>query len=157
MIDPRAAIDTTAFTFAPNGDQIRSGWKSEIAPDVTILAFANVDLGTERPTRIGRGSRIDHYVHVGHDVQIADKVTVCAGAILCGFVEVEFNAYIGAGARVKQRVRIGRNAMIGLGAVVIRDVPPNCVVVGNPARFLKYRFPNEPESKDWKWRDGKWA
>jgi UDP-2-acetamido-3-amino-2,3-dideoxy-glucuronate N-acetyltransferase len=47
-------------------------------------------------------------------------------------------ASIGGGATILPGVRIGRRAMVGAGAVVIRDVPPNAIVVGNPARIIGY-------------------
>lgn len=47
------------------------------------------------------------------------------------------NAWIGAGAIVLAGVSVGENAIVGAGAVVTRDVPPNTVVVGNPARVSR--------------------
>lgn len=52
--------------------------------------------------------------------------------------EIEAGASIGANATLLPGVRIGRNAMIGAGAVVTRSVPPNAIAVGNPARIVGY-------------------
>ncbi|WP_240098636.1 WxcM-like domain-containing protein [Thermomonas flagellata] len=52
--------------------------------------------------------------------------------------EIESGASIGANATLLPGVRIGRNAMIGAGAVVTRSVPPNAIAVGNPARIVGY-------------------
>ncbi|MDA0577550.1 MAG: acyltransferase [Verrucomicrobia bacterium] len=52
-------------------------------------------------------------------------------------VIVEDNVWIGAGATILKGVRIGRDAVIGTGAVVTDDVPPGAVVAGNPARVVK--------------------
>lgn len=52
--------------------------------------------------------------------------------------EIETGASIGAGATILPGLRIGRDAMIGAGAVVTRSVPPNAIVVGNPARVVGY-------------------
>ena len=50
--------------------------------------------------------------------------------------------WIGANAVIMPEVnRVGDGAVIGAGAVVSRDVPPYAVVLGNPARVVKYRFP----------------
>ena len=46
-------------------------------------------------------------------------------------------AHIGAGATVRQLISIGEGAVVGAGAVVVKDVPPWTVVVGVPARILK--------------------
>lgn len=51
---------------------------------------------------------------------------------------IESGASIGAGATILPGIRIGRQAMIGAGAVVTRSVPPNAIVVGNPARIVGY-------------------
>jgi acetyltransferase-like isoleucine patch superfamily enzyme len=52
---------------------------------------------------------------------------------------VHQGAKIGAGACILAGVTIGRNAIVGMGSVVIRDVPDNAIVVGNPARIFKER------------------
>jgi hypothetical protein len=52
--------------------------------------------------------------------------------------EIEAGASIGAGATILPGLKIGRNAMIGAGAVVTRSIPPNAIVVGNPARITGY-------------------
>lgn len=50
------------------------------------------------------------------------------------------DVWIGANAYIKAGVTIGSGAVVGSGAIVVKDVPPYAVVVGNPARVLKYRF-----------------
>ena len=52
--------------------------------------------------------------------------------------EIESGASLGAGATVLPGLRIGRNAMVGAGAVVTRSVPANAIVIGNPARIVGY-------------------
>lgn len=52
-------------------------------------------------------------------------------------IVIEDNVWIGGGAILLPGVRIGRNAVVGAGAVVSRDVPTNTVVAGNPARMIR--------------------
>jgi acetyltransferase-like isoleucine patch superfamily enzyme len=52
---------------------------------------------------------------------------------------------IGAGAVIRPGVTIGEKALIGAGAVVIKDVPPGAVVVGNPGKIIKYVEGYEPK------------
>jgi acetyltransferase-like isoleucine patch superfamily enzyme len=54
-------------------------------------------------------------------------------------VWVEDGCYLGQACAIKQYLRIGRGSLIGMGSVVVRDVPPNSVMVGNPARKLRDR------------------
>ena len=53
---------------------------------------------------------------------------------------MEADCYLGQACTVKQFVRVGKGSLIGMGAVVLRDVPPNAVMAGNPARRLKDRY-----------------
>jgi len=56
-------------------------------------------------------------------------------------VRIGRNAWIGAAAIILKGVTIGENSVIGAGSVVVRDVPPNCVAAGNPARVVKRLAP----------------
>lgn len=72
---------------------------------------------------------------VSHGCYVGEFATIATGAILCGEVYVEPGAFIGAGAVVVHGgIRIGADAVVGAGAVVLEDVPAGATVVGNPAR-----------------------
>ena len=51
---------------------------------------------------------------------------------------VKKRASIGSGSTILSKITIGENALVGAGSVVTKDVPPNAVVAGNPARILRY-------------------
>jgi maltose O-acetyltransferase len=88
-------------------------------------------------------------VHIGHHVMIGPAVQIYTpdhhlqaepriqGWEVAKPIVIEDNVWIGGGAILLPGVRIGRNAVVGAGAVVSRDVPPNTVVVGNPARVIR--------------------
>ena len=57
-----------------------------------------------------------------------------------GHIVVEDDVWIGERATILSGVRIGRGAIVGAGSVVAKDVPPYAIVVGNPARVVRYRF-----------------
>lgn len=73
---------------------------------------------------------------VDHESMIGTAVHVCPGAKLAGRVTVEAGAFIGIGSTILQCLRIGCEAVIGGGAVVINDVEPMTTVVGVPARVV---------------------
>lgn len=75
---------------------------------------------------------------VDHDCRIGDYAHVCPGAHLGGNVRVGSGSWIGIGSQVIQGVTIGANATVGAGSTVLRDVPDNAVVVGSPARIMRY-------------------
>ena len=76
---------------------------------------------------------------VGHNSTIDGHVVLAAGALLGGLVNAQRACYVGSAAAVRPGVTIRREALVGLGAIVVRDVPQGFVVVGNPAR----RFTDE--------------
>jgi sugar O-acyltransferase (sialic acid O-acetyltransferase NeuD family) len=91
---------------------------------------------------IGRHFQCNWYSYVAHDCVIGDFVTF-AGQVGChGNVHIRDFAYIGSGALLRQGtpdapLRIGEGAIVGMGAVVTKDVQPHTTVVGNPARPIK--------------------
>lgn len=112
-------------------DDVSIGEGAILCPFVTLTS--NI--------RIGKYFHANLYSYVEHDCVIGDFVTF-APAVKCnGNVVVEDYAYIGAAAVIKQGKRgkplvIGRGAVVGMGAVVTKDVAPGATVVGSPARLL---------------------
>lgn len=86
--------------------------------------------------RIGRHVHIDQNVAIGHDVTLHDFCRMNPGATVAGTVTIEEDATMGASSTVIQGLTIRRGATVGAGAAVVRDLPPNVVAVGVPARPL---------------------
>jgi len=76
---------------------------------------------------------------INHDDVIEDRSVLASGATLAGAVHVEPDCYLGQSCTIRQYTRIGRGSLIGMGAVVVKEVPPNSVMAGNPARRLRDR------------------
>jgi len=93
---------------------------------------------------IGQNFQCNIYSYVAHDCVIGDYVTFAPRVNCNGNVHIEDHAYIGTGAVIKQGsrdkpLRIGKGAVVGMGAIVTKDVAPGAVVVGNPAASLVKR------------------
>ena len=86
---------------------------------------------------ISRHVAVMPHAVVTHDVVVRDYATIASGVKLGGGVVVDEGAYLGAGAMVREGVRIGAWSQVGMGSVVLRDVPEGEVWVGNPARRLR--------------------
>jgi sugar O-acyltransferase (sialic acid O-acetyltransferase NeuD family) len=92
--------------------------------------------------RVGDHVHLNLATTVGHDAVLADFATTAPGVHVSGNVTVEEGAYLGTGAVVNEKKRIGAWSVVGSGSVVIADVPANTTVVGVPARIVKTRSPN---------------
>ncbi|MBQ8341324.1 MAG: acetyltransferase [Clostridia bacterium] len=127
----------------------------QVAPQTTFAALIDPSVECSRWVTIGQGSIIclhtsltvnitigEHVIinpacTVGHDAILEDFVTVYPGANLSGSTRIGTGAELGTGMQIIQGKHIGAEAIIGAGAVVVRDIPPHCTAVGCPAKPIK--------------------
>ena len=107
---------------------------------------------TRRGSRIGINVRLfgtidgvnPHLVSIGDNTVIGERAHIIThGPIKAGPVEIGRNVFIGYGALILPRVRVGDGAIIGAGSVVTRDVEPMTIVAGNPAKPIGRRSTHE--------------
>ncbi len=106
----------------------------EIGDDVEIGANACIDRGSLGATRIDSGARIDNLVHIAHNVHVGRDAAVIANAMVAGSTRIGERAWIAPSATLRDQIEVGADAVVGLGAVVVRSVAPGATVLGNPAR-----------------------
>ncbi len=87
--------------------------KLEVEDDVEIGANTTIDRGALEITRIGRGTKIDNLVHIGHNCQIGENVIIAAQAGFSGSITVEDNVIIGGQVGVGEHARIQEGVMLG--------------------------------------------
>jgi UDP-3-O-[3-hydroxymyristoyl] glucosamine N-acyltransferase len=112
----------------------------EIEDDVEIGANATIDRGALDVTRIGRGTKIDNLVHIGHNVQIGEDVVIAAQTGLSGSAVVENNVVIGGQVGIADHVCIEEGAVLGAqtgipSKKIIRG--KGVVFWGTPARPIR--------------------
>ncbi|MFC6716689.1 acyltransferase [Natrialbaceae archaeon GCM10025810] len=137
---------------------------TEIGCDCQIWRFVNIYGVT-----IGDECMIGSFVEIQRDVTIGDRSRIQSHAFICSLVEIGADVFVSHGAKfVNDRsppsgdrdewesttieggavigtnatllpVTVGRNALVGAGAVVTEDVPENAIVAGNPAEIIGYR------------------
>lgn len=115
-----------------------------VHPSVIHSARVEIGLGTivcagvvlSCDIEIGAQVHLDRCVTVGHDSVIADFSTIAPGAIVSGNCSIGRRAYMGAASSIRERLAVGDDAVVGMGAVVVKSVPRLETHVGNPARKL---------------------
>jgi serine O-acetyltransferase len=121
----------------------RDGWTT-LARFISHLGRFATGIEIHPAARLGRGLFIDHGmgVVIGETAEVGEDVTLLQGVTLGGtsllrekrHPTLGNNVVVGAGAAIIGALFIGDNSRIGAGSVVVRDVPPNSVVVGVPGR-----------------------
>lgn len=128
---------------------------ARIGADCNICdgVFIEGDVVVGNRTTVKCGVQLWDGVRLGDDVFVGPNATFTNDAFPRSkrrpkvFLKsiVEDGASIGANATILPGVRVGRGAMIGAGAVITRSVPPNAIVVGNPARIVGYVTDSESD------------
>lgn len=87
--------------------------------------------------RLGRFVLLNLGCTVGHDAVLDDFCSLMPHANVSGAAQLEAGVYLGTNATIIQGVRVGANAIVGAGAVAVRDLPANTTAVGVPAAVIK--------------------
>ena len=136
------------------------GSRVTIGPSVTIgfLVHIGSDVTIGKGTLIEGGAYIPDLTRIGQNYFIGPNVTVTndpfppirrsTGTRAWVPVDIGDDAIIGAGASLRAGITVGTRAVIGMGAVVIADVPEETVVAGNPARPLFTREEYDRKQRD---------
>lgn len=103
---------------------------------VRVGAYTVIDGGWKHRTEIGARTWIMCHVHVGHDTVIGEDCVVCPMTSIAGHVTLGNNVRVDQGVTIRPYITVGDGARLGMGAVVVKDVPAGVTVVGNPARTL---------------------
>lgn len=106
-----------------------------------VLVMNGVRISSAKSITIGDGCMLANFCYLTdsdwHDIH--DRTSAPGG---CAPIVLERGAWIGDSAIVCKGVRVGENSIVGAGAVVTKDVPPNVIVAGNPARVVKKLDPD---------------
>jgi len=108
-----------------------------------------------KKSRIGKGSKVPHLSYIG-DAEIGQNVNIGAGTITCNYdgetgkkskTVIGDDVLIGSDTMLVAPVNVGKGAVTGAGSVVSRDIPPQQVAIGSPARPVRKRKPKPKPGK----------
>lgn len=131
------------------------GDNTEIGDNVKIGSLAHVDYNV----KIGENTMIEGMVYIPPLSRIGKNVFIGPAAALTNDpypaskkmigVTIEDGAVIGSRAVIKAGITVGKNSVVAMGAVVTKDVPPDTVVVGIPAKIKYSREEYDKKKKKW--------
>ena len=131
------------------------GNNTEIGDNIIIGSLAHVDYDV----KIGSNTKIEGLVYIAPKCVIGKNVFIGPSATLTNDpyppsrkldgVYVEDNVVIGARSVIKSGVTLGKSCVIAMGSVVTKDVPPNSVVLGSPAKAIYSRDSYDNKMKEW--------
>ena len=116
-----------------------------ISPEAIVDRNVDIDEGTvimpgsvvNVGSIIGKNCIVNSGSIIEHDCKIGNHCHIAPGVHISGGVEIDDSSFVGIGSTIIQGIKIGKNVTIGAGSVVIRDIPENTIVVGNPAKVIK--------------------
>lgn len=136
----KSAVEEVRETVGTRGDVVEQSWHRlhslgtvEIADDVEIGANTTVDRGTIRATRIGRGTKIDNLVQIGHNVIIGEDCLLCGQAGVAGSTRIGDRVVLAGQVGVNDNITIGNDVVAGGGSKIVSNLSDGRVVMGYPA------------------------
>lgn len=131
----RIASDGFGYTAGPDGPvKILQVGRCFLADDVEVGANSTIDRGSLGDTHIGRGTKIDNLVHIGHNCRIGENCFIVAQVGIAGSTVVGDGARIGGQVGVAGHLDIGAGASIGAKSGVMSNIPAGATWSGSPAR-----------------------
>jgi UDP-3-O-[3-hydroxymyristoyl] glucosamine N-acyltransferase len=101
---------------------------------VEIGNCTTIDRAVMGSTILRKNVKVDNLVHIAHGVDIGENSLIIANAMIGGSTKIGKNVWVAPSSSLINKIEIEDNAVIGLGAVVVKSVKENTVVVGNPAK-----------------------
>ncbi len=136
VIHASSVLGTDGFGYRWDGQQhvkIPQIGTVIIEDDVEIGSGVCIDRARFSSTRVGRGSKIDNLVQIGHNVQIGPHCIIVGQAGLAGSVRLGTGVVLGGQTAIRDHITIGDGAMTAACSAIAEDIPPKAIVSGMPA------------------------
>ncbi len=137
ILHPGVVIGSDGFGFAESPTGLKKikqvGWV-EIADDVEIGSNSTIDRGALGPTKVGRGTKIDNLVQIGHNVEIGQHCIIVSQVGVSGSTKLGNGVILAGQAGLVGHIELGDGARVGAQSGVAKSIPPGRSVFGSPAR-----------------------
>jgi bifunctional UDP-N-acetylglucosamine pyrophosphorylase/glucosamine-1-phosphate N-acetyltransferase len=143
-IGDRCQVEYSVLEGAFLADDVKMGPFARLRPGARLERGVRMgNFGEVKNSTLGPGTHMGHFSYVG-DATIGEHVNIGAGTITCNYdgvkksrTVIEDHAFIGSDTMLVAPVTVGAHARTGAGAVVTKDVPPDSLAVGMPARVIR--------------------
>lgn len=140
----KSGVERARETLGDQGQVTAQSWTRihslgnvEIADDVEIGANSTVDRGTIRATRIGRGTKLDNLVHVGHNVDIGQDSLLCGQVGIAGSSRIGSRVVLAGQCGVSDNITVGDDVIAGGSTKIFTNAPAGRVLLGSPAMKME--------------------
>ncbi|MEK7310036.1 MAG: UDP-3-O-(3-hydroxymyristoyl)glucosamine N-acyltransferase [Planctomycetota bacterium] len=146
IIHSGTVIGSDGFGFTletrPNAEGGREAKRMKLPQRGNVVIEDNVELGANctvdrarfGSTIIRKNVKIDNLVHIAHNVEVGENTLIIAGAVIGGSAKIGKNVILAGHSGVDGHVTIGDNVKVGAKSGVVKDIPPDTMVAGFPAR-----------------------
>lgn len=139
-----SAVEEVRKTVGSRGDAAGQSWTRihslgavDIGADVEIGANTCIDRGTIRNTTIGRGTKLDNLVHIGHNVQIGEDCLLCGQVGVAGSSRIGNRVVLAGQVGVNDNITIGDDVIAGGATKIFTKTPAGRVLLGYPAMKMQ--------------------
>ena len=129
----RASLGAEVEAGAQRWTRIHSLGTVVIGDDVELGANTVIDRGTIRATRIGRGSKLDNLVHIGHNVEVGEDCLLCGQVGIAGSSRIGDRVVMAGQCGVSDNIFVGDDVVAGGATKIFTNVPAGRVLLGSPA------------------------
>ncbi|MBL7645861.1 MAG: UDP-3-O-(3-hydroxymyristoyl)glucosamine N-acyltransferase [Candidatus Hydrogenedentes bacterium] len=136
IVHAGATLGSDGFGYAP----LEGAWmkipqvgRVVLEDEVEIGSCTSVDRATFGETRIGKGTKIDNLVQIGHNVRIGEHCALAGMVGVAGSAQLRDRVQVGASAGLKGHITVGEGAIVAARSGVVKSVEPGAIVSGFPA------------------------
>lgn len=140
----KSAVEQIRETLGDRKDIENQSWTRihslgsvDIGDDVEIGANCAIDRGTVADTKIGRGTKLDNLVHIGHNVQVGEDTLLCGQVGIAGSAKIGDRVVLGGQCGVSDNITVGDDVVAGGATKIFTNAPKGRVLMGSPAMKME--------------------